>query len=148
MVKIKGHNLDATVVLRCTKEERYKITKKAKECGITTSEYLRFRALNYEPKKALSEDEIEKIQAANDCKTSILRFAGAVEEYTKDVSKENRKRILIGGALWNDWILTMVSIIRILQPLVFKHLDKDKFLIDLKNRGLKKLFEDSISEEK
>ena len=43
------------------------------------------------------------------------------------MSKEIRKRILIGGALWNDWILTMVGIIRILQPLVFKHLDKDKF---------------------
>lgn len=145
---IKKQLLDATIVLRCTQKEKNEISQKAKMCGITTSEFLRFRALNYEPKKALSEDEIEKIQAANDCKTSILRFAGAVEEYTKDVSKENRKRILIGGALWNDWILTMVSIIRILQPLVFKHLYKDKFLLDLKNRGLKKLFEDSISEEK
>lgn len=145
---IKKQLLDATIVLRCTQKEKNEISQKAKICGITTSEYLRFRALNYEPKKALSEEEIEKIQAANDCKTSILRFAGAVEEYTKDVSKENRKRILIGGALWNDWILTMISIIRILQPLVFKHLEKDKFLLDLKNRGLKKLFEDSISEEK
>ena len=84
---IKKQLLDATIVLRCTQKEKNEISQKAKMCGITTSEFLRFRALNYEPKKALSEDEIEKIQAANDCKTSILRFAGAVEEYTKDVSK-------------------------------------------------------------
>ena len=89
---IKKQLLDATIVLRCTQKEKNEISQKAKMCGITTSEFLRFRALNYEPKKALSEDEIEKIQAANDCKTSILRFAGAVEQYTKDVSKENRKR--------------------------------------------------------
>ena len=71
------------------KNERNDITMIAKSCGITTSEYLRLWALNYQPKQALSEEEIEKIQAANDCKVSILRFAGTVAEYTKDVSREN-----------------------------------------------------------
>lgn len=37
MAKIKEQKLDATIVLRCTKNERNDITMIAKSCGITTS---------------------------------------------------------------------------------------------------------------
>ena len=41
---------DIRIVARVTKKEKDRITDLAKRCGLTTTEYLRQRALGYEPK--------------------------------------------------------------------------------------------------
>ncbi len=41
---------DIRIVARVTQKEKDRITALAKRCGLTTTEYLRQRALGYEPK--------------------------------------------------------------------------------------------------
>ena len=41
---------DIRIVARVTRKEKDRITDLAKRCGLTTTEYLRQRALGYEPK--------------------------------------------------------------------------------------------------
>lgn len=41
---------DIRIVARVTKKEKDRITDLSKRCGLTTTEYLRQRALGYEPK--------------------------------------------------------------------------------------------------
>lgn len=41
---------DIRIVARVTKKEKERITALAKRCGLSTTEYLRQRALGYEPK--------------------------------------------------------------------------------------------------
>ena len=41
---------DIRIVARVTKKEKYRISDLAKRCGLSTTEYLRQRALGYEPK--------------------------------------------------------------------------------------------------
>lgn len=46
---------DIRIVARVTKKEKNRITDLAKRCGLTTTEYLRQRALGYEPKSVPSD---------------------------------------------------------------------------------------------
>ncbi len=46
---------DIRIVARVTQREKEKISKIATRCGLTTTEYLRQRALRYEPKTALPD---------------------------------------------------------------------------------------------
>lgn len=48
---------DIRIVARVTKKEKDRITDLAKRCGLTTTEYLRQRALGYEP-KSVSPDAL------------------------------------------------------------------------------------------
>ena len=47
---MKKQKTDCRMVFRATTPEKDKIERTAKRCGLTTSEYLRQRALGYEPR--------------------------------------------------------------------------------------------------
>lgn len=46
---------DIRIVARVTRREKERITAYAKRCGLSTTEYLRQRALGYEPKGAVPD---------------------------------------------------------------------------------------------
>lgn len=46
---------DIRIVARVTKKEKDRISDIAKRCGLSTTEYLRQRALGYEPKSVLPD---------------------------------------------------------------------------------------------
>ena len=46
---------DIRIVARVTQREKERITEYAKRCGLSTTEYLRQRALGYEPKAAVPD---------------------------------------------------------------------------------------------
>jgi len=46
---------DIRIVARVTRREKERITAYAKRCGLSTTEYLRQRALGYEPKAAVPD---------------------------------------------------------------------------------------------
>ena len=48
-------NEDIRIVARVTRREKERITAYAKRCGLSTTEYLRQRALGYEPKAAVPD---------------------------------------------------------------------------------------------
>ena len=46
---------DIRIVARVTRKEKERITAYAKRCGLSTTEYIRQRALGYEPKAAVPD---------------------------------------------------------------------------------------------
>ena len=46
---------DIRIVARVTQREKERITEYAKRCGLSTTEYIRQRALGYEPKVAVPD---------------------------------------------------------------------------------------------
>ena len=80
---------DIRISARVTDKEKQKITAKAKKCGISTTEYVRQRALGYEP-KTVPPDALfvllEKIGSLEDKSTSS-KLNNQIYNLLKEISE-------------------------------------------------------------
>lgn len=67
-----------TVTTKMTAAERRKIHEMAGGCGLTPSDYMRHRALGYEPPSALTTEEKALLRNLDGCRLDILNFANAL----------------------------------------------------------------------
>ena len=67
---------------KVTAQQKEQIKELAKDKGMTVSDYLLARALNYEPKSRLGEVEISALQNLNMLRVDILRCTSALEGAT------------------------------------------------------------------
>lgn len=67
-----------TVTTKMTAAEREKIHDIAAGCNLTPSDYMRQRALGYEPPSALTEEESALLHNLDGCRVDILNFANAL----------------------------------------------------------------------
>ena len=61
-----------SIYLRVTPQEKERIHRLAKKCGLSLSEYLRQRGLGYAPKEQPSEDLFDFCEHLRDCLDSGL----------------------------------------------------------------------------
>ena len=84
---------DIRIVARVTRREKERITAYAKRCGLSTTEYLRQRALGYEPKAAVPDALFhfcEKVDALIE-----VPFSAEVNKAVMTLLKEITKEIIL-----------------------------------------------------
>lgn len=67
-----------TVTTKMTAAERRKIREIAARYNLTPSDYMRHRALGYEPPSALTAEESAMLRNLDGCRVDILNFANAL----------------------------------------------------------------------
>lgn len=68
----------ATITTKITSAERIHIQEAARKCGLTPSEYIRQRAIGYEPPSALTSEEKELLHNLDNCRVDIVNYANAL----------------------------------------------------------------------
>lgn len=67
-----------TVTTKMTEEERRHIYDTARKCRLTPSEYMRQRAIGYEPPSALTAEEAGLLHNLDNCRADIVNYANAL----------------------------------------------------------------------
>ena len=95
-----------TVTTKVTAAERENIHDIAAGCNLTPSDYMRQRALGYEPPSALTAEESELLHNLDGCRVDILNFANALAGMKQD------KRIVLFQkvSFMLDWYRQVVPI--------------------------------------
>lgn len=95
-----------TVTTKMTASERQKIRDIAAGCGLTPSDYMRHRALGYEPPSALTTEEKTLLRNLDGCRVDILNFANALA----GMKHEERIRLFQKVSFMLDWYKQVVPI--------------------------------------
>lgn len=69
---------DRVIVTKVTEQELSQIKSTAAQCGMTRSDFIRARALNYRPRQRLSNDELSGLKQLAACRTDMVNFANAL----------------------------------------------------------------------
>lgn len=67
-----------TVTTKMTASERRHIHETARQCGLTPSEYIRQRAIGYDPPSALTPEETALLHNLDGCRVDIVNYANAL----------------------------------------------------------------------
>lgn len=69
---------DRVIVTKVSEQELSQIKSTAEQCGMTRSDFIRARALNYRPRQRLSNDELSGLKQLAACRTDMVNFANAL----------------------------------------------------------------------
>lgn len=75
---------DKVVVTKVTQQELSRIKSTAGQCGMTRSDFIRARALNYRPRQRLSVTEVDGLRQLAACRTDMVNFANALHGLNDD----------------------------------------------------------------
>jgi len=89
-----------------TAAERLKIHDLAAKCNLTQSDYMRHRALGYEPPSALTAEESAMLRNLDGCRVDILNFANALA----GMGHDERIRLFQKVSFMLDWYRQVVPI--------------------------------------
>lgn len=114
-----GELRTATITTKITPAERTHIQEAARKCGLTPSEYIRQRAIGYEPPSALTPEETELLHNLDSCRVDIVNYANALAGMQREqrMAMFNRvpfmlewyKQIIPVTNAVNDFINSVVS---------------------------------------
>lgn len=105
--KIK-ENKDFRMAFRVTAAQKRIIEEKADECGLSVSEYILFRAMNYEPKRRMSDQEIQAYIRQADYRSDLVHAMNIV----KGKSREEQLRIFKDEEFLNWWMVAVAKEMR------------------------------------
>lgn len=69
---------DRVIVTKVTEQELSQIKSTAERCGMTRSDFIRARSLNYRPRQRLSNEELKGLKQLAACRTDMVNFANAL----------------------------------------------------------------------
>lgn len=69
---------DRVIVTKVTEQELSQIKSTAEQCGMTRSDFIRARSLNYRPRQRLSNEELNGLKQLAACRTDMVNFANAL----------------------------------------------------------------------
>lgn len=92
---------------RVTKEEYEIVARRANECGLSMSKYIREVALGHHPRKRLTEREVEALCCLADARGDLIRISAAV----RDIQADNRAFYFGNPKFVEQWMLAAVSLI-------------------------------------
>lgn len=95
-----------TVTTKMTAGEREKIHAIAAKCNLTPSDYMRQRALGYEPPAALTAEESALLHNLDGCRVDILNFTNALAGMRHD----KRIQLFQKVSFMLDWYRQVVPI--------------------------------------
>lgn len=79
-----GELRTATITTKITAAERIHIQETSRKCGLTPSEYIRQRAIGYEPTSALTAEETALLHNLDNCRVDIVNYANALAGMNHD----------------------------------------------------------------
>ncbi len=88
---------------RVTDGERKRIEENAEKVNLPVAAYCRKVALGYQPRKGLSEDEIEILKELKTVEHSVNNFNNALKQYSKNMTKEQRTKFILDGRTIAEW---------------------------------------------
>lgn len=95
-----------TITTKITACERKKIHDLADRCSLTPSDYMRHRALGYEPPSALTAEETALLRNLDGCRVDILNFANALA----GMKNEERMRLFQKVSFMLEWYRQVVPV--------------------------------------
>lgn len=95
-----------TITTKITAGERQRIQATASKCGLTPSDYMRQRALGYEPQSALTADESALLRNLDGCRVDIINFANALAGMKND----ERLRLFQKVSFMLEWYRQVVPV--------------------------------------
>lgn len=95
-----------TITTKITTRERQKIHDLAARCRLTPSDYMRHRALGYEPPSALTAEETALLRNLDGCRVDILNFANALA----GMKNEERMRLFQKVSFMLEWYRQVVPV--------------------------------------
>lgn len=102
---MKKQEKDARIYLRVSQTEKDRIVTLAKSCGLTSSEYLRKRALGYSPRAQLSDTFREfYIKLSELCNAVSDKVSVQTEETLLDLVTDIQKELLLPKQLPVEFI--------------------------------------------
>ena len=78
-----------TMTIKASPKEKAEIKKNAEACGMTPSEFLRHRGMDYKPTAATTKEEKRLLQNLDGCRSDMVNYANAISGMTP----EDRKRM-------------------------------------------------------
>jgi hypothetical protein len=93
--------------VRFTPEEKNQVLHTADQCGLSLSNYVRKRALNYQPKARLSQKEAEALASLCTVRGDVVHVKNALT----GLSKQERARLLYGKDFLFSWLEAVTKII-------------------------------------
>lgn len=72
------------MVTKVMEQELYQIKSTAGQCGMTRSDFIWARALNYRPRQRLSVMEVDGLRQLAACRTDMVNFANALHGLSDD----------------------------------------------------------------
>ncbi|MCH5235320.1 MAG: metalloproteinase [Muribaculaceae bacterium] len=78
-----------TMTIKASPKEKADIKKNAEACGMTPSEFLRHRGMDYKPTAAITKEEKRLLQNLDGCRSDMVNYANAISGMTPD----DRKRM-------------------------------------------------------
>lgn len=94
---------DKVVVTKVTEQELSQIKDTANQCGMTRSDFIRARALGYQPRQRLSDAELDGLRQLAACRTDMVNFANALHglsDNEKIKLSGNSRPCLTGTRKW------------------------------------------------
>ena len=85
---------------RVSQEESNRIRRKAEECGLTASDYMRKCALGHSPKQHLTDKEIEAYMSLYEARRDLIAITNAL----KGMTKEEKLRIFGDESFMKRWV--------------------------------------------
>ncbi|MEE3391720.1 MAG: hypothetical protein VZR28_11145 [Candidatus Cryptobacteroides sp.] len=85
---------------RVSQEESNRIRRKAEECGLTASDYMRKCALGHSPKQHLTDKEIEAYMSLYEARRDLIAITNAL----KGKTKEEKLRIFGDESFMKRWV--------------------------------------------
>ena len=85
---------------RVSQEESNRIRRKAEECGLTASDYMRKCALGHSPKQHLTDKEIEAYMSLYEARRDLI----AISNVLKGKTEEEKLSIFGDESLMKKWV--------------------------------------------
>lgn len=73
--------------IRLTEEEYKMVVEKARECGLTLSNYGRKLLQNHHPSKRLSDEEVQGLNSLSDARADLIRIQNVLKGKPDEIKK-------------------------------------------------------------
>lgn len=93
---------------RVTREESEIIRRKAGECGLTVSDYMRRCALGHSPRKHLTDKEIDAYMSLQEMRQHFVGIRNAL----RGKSKEEKLKIFEDVAFMKRWVRAVSTVLK------------------------------------
>ena len=80
---------DLRMAFRATGQDRAVIAEKARQCGLSLSEYIRLCAIGHKPRHRLTKREAEAYISLVDARRDLINMKNAMRKWTREQKRQN-----------------------------------------------------------
>ncbi len=120
---MKNNAQTKLIAFRLTQQDYDNILEKSKSCGLSISTFIRNVLLGYNPPATFSNEELSFANMLFEAITDVKKFNSAFKEFTKNMTQEERNKVVLNARTINDWGISISSVIDFFEEYK-KHINK------------------------